>query len=76
MCMSFYSYSTKSTVEVVQVAGDEGVWCFAVTQLRALRMTCGWQWDARMCGCVGAIRGVPLQPPPLLGLLRLEAGGH
>ena len=28
----------------------------AVTQLRALRVT----WDARMSGCVGAVRGVPL----------------
>jgi hypothetical protein len=24
----------------------------------------------------GVVRGVPLQPPPLLGLLRLEAGGY
>ena len=43
------------------VADDEGVWCFAVTQLRALWVTCGWPWDAQMCGCVGAVRGVPLQ---------------
>ena len=41
-CMSFYSYSTKSTAEVVRMADDEGVWCFAITQLRALRVTCRW----------------------------------
>ena len=48
----------------MRVADDEGVWCFAVTQLRALRVTCGGPWDARMCGRVGAVRGVPLQIPP------------
>jgi hypothetical protein len=25
---------------------------------------------------LGDVRGVPLQPPPLLGLLRLKAGGY
>jgi len=52
-----HSYSIKSTAEDVRVADDEGVWCFAVTQLRALRVTCGWPWDARMCG---SRKGSPL----------------
>jgi len=58
---SHHSYSIKSTAEDVRVAGDKGVWCFAVTQLRALWVTCGWPWGAWMCGHVGAVRGVPLQ---------------
>lgn len=68
--------STSAVRSTKRTAGVSACGTFAVTQLRALRKSRGRD---RMCGSarlVGAVRGVPLQSPPLLGLLRLEAGGY
>ena len=77
-------------VSGVVLAFPRSVGLLAVTQLRALRKSRGRRMDmwkhevvqkhAEDAGCVEeeaeVLRGVPLQPPPLLGLLRLEAGGY